>query len=145
MHCNTKIIIFIYYFTIVNSCIFYISLEHSRNFKNTHDHTINRGIWHYSKPIWFSASLKPNSYLCTLLHIIYFLLSYFSLPHSISMSFSIYLSRDPHTIFSLFSTSLVLILSASSTIPNNLNRISHLLILPSSNINLVILPSSNTK
>ena len=71
---------------------------------STHDNAINRGTWDYSEPIWFNARLKPHSHPCTLLHIIYFMLSYFCLPHSES--------------FSLFSTSLVLILSTFSTIPD---------------------------
>ena len=45
----------------------------------------------------------------------------------------------------LFVLSQILIISLSITTSYNLNRISHLIILPSSNINLLILPFSNTK
>ena len=38
--------------------------SHSRNFMSTPDSTINRGTWHYSKPVRFNASLKPPSYSC---------------------------------------------------------------------------------
>ena len=76
------------------------SVQHSSTFKTSLENTIKGGTRHYVEPNWFNASLKPHSYFVLTLHIIYYLLSFISLVHAISLSLSssISLSRESYAI-----------------------------------------------